>query len=84
MNDIEKYLNKIVDYMVRHSKDNQFPFDTEKYSFSKYCKNEFGLTDLEVQYVFYKYRYLMGWDSGDGMAKKYLNYVLNKWLMDNE
>ena len=82
MGNIEKYLNKIVDYMVRHSKDNQFPFDTEKYSFSKYCKNQFGLTEVEVRYVYYKYRYLVGWDSHD-RSSSYLHYVLNKWLLDN-
>jgi hypothetical protein len=65
MSNIEKYLNKIVDYMVKHSKGNNFPFDSSVISFSDYCKNEFGLTNDEIKYVYMKYRYLMGWDQYD-------------------
>ena len=83
MSDIEKYLNKVVDYMVKRSKNNQYPFDSVKYSFNTYCKKHFGLTNIEVDYVFFKYRYLMGWDGYD-RSPQYLERVLNKWLMDNE
>ena len=55
MTNIEKYLNKIVDYMVKHSKGNNFPFDSSVISFSDYCKNEFGLTPDEVDYVYLRY-----------------------------
>ena len=56
MSNIEKYLNKIVDYMVRHSKDNNFPFDNSVISFGDYCRQTFGLTDDEVDYVYYRYK----------------------------
>ena len=78
MTSIEKYLNKIVDYMVRHSTDNQFPFDSSTISFNSYCKNEFGLTDDEVEYVWYRYRYLMGWDQWD-WSQGYLRKILKDY-----
>ena len=65
MTNIEKYLNKIVDYMVKHSKGNNFPFDNRVMSFNDYCINTFGLTDDEIEYVYLRYRYLMGWDDYD-------------------
>ena len=52
MSDIEKYLNKIVDYMVRHTKDGELPFDNTTMSVSDFCKNTFGLTKYEIDYVF--------------------------------
>jgi hypothetical protein len=65
MNNVENYLNWIVDNMVKQSKDNWFPFDSRRMSFTEYCKDVYGLTEEEVKYVFYKYRFLMGWDEWD-------------------
>ena len=78
MTNIEKYLNKIVDYMLRHSKDNELPFDNTRISFNDYCRHSFGLTDDEIDYVWYKYRYLMGWDEHD-RSPKYLKKILNNY-----
>ena len=61
----QKFLSLVVDNMVKQSKDNFFPFDSEKMSFTEYCKIVYGLTDDEIDYVFRKYRYLMGWDKWD-------------------
>ena len=79
MNDIEKYLNKIVDYMVRHSKDGELPFDNTTMSVSDFCKNTFGLTKYEIDYVWYRYKFLMGWIEGDDGLQYYLNKILNKY-----
>ena len=59
MTNIEKYLNKIVDYMVK------YPHKPTSTSFNDYCKHTFGLTNDEIEYVYMKYRYLMGWDQYD-------------------
>jgi len=61
----QKFLSLVVDNMVKQSKDNSFPFDSDKMSFNEYCKNVYGLTDDEIDYVFRKYRFLMGWDEHD-------------------
>ena len=61
----QKFLSLVVDNMVKQSKDNWFPFDSQKMSFNEYCKNVYGLTDDEINYVFRKYRFLMGWDEWD-------------------
>ncbi len=60
MTNIENYLDKIVSYMLRHSSDG-FPYDNSVMSFNDYCINTFGLTDDEIDYVYRRYRYLMGW-----------------------
>jgi len=70
MTNIEKYLDKIVSYMIRHSSDG-FPYDNSVMSFNDYCINTFGLTDDEIDYVYRRYRYLMGWDDKDQI--RYLN-----------
>ena len=64
MTNIEKYLDKIVSYMVKHSSGG-FPYDSSVMSFNGYCKNTFGLTNDEIEYVYLRYRYLMGWDDYD-------------------
>jgi len=80
MTNIEKYLNKIVDYMVRHSKDNNFPFDNSVISFGDYCRQTFGLTDDEVDYVYYRYKTLMGWvPDDDGASQYYLKKILKDY-----
>lgn len=79
MTNIEKYLNSVVDYMVKHSKGNNFPFDNSVISFSDYCKQTFGLTDDEIDYVYYRYKTLMGWVSDDDGASQ---YYLKKILKD--
>lgn len=79
MTNIEKYLNSVVDYMVKHSKGNNFPFDNSVISFSDYCKQTFGLTDDEIDYVYYRYKTLMGWVSNDDGASQ---YYLKKILKD--
>lgn len=80
MTNIEKYLNSVVDYMVRHSKDNNFPFDNSVISFSDYCRQTFGLTPDEVDYVYYRYKTLMGWVSDDdGASRYYLKKILNNY-----
>lgn len=80
MNDIEKYLNKIVDYMVRHSKDGELPFDNSTISFNDYCRHSFGLTDDEKDYVWYRYISLMGWvPDDDGASQYYLKKVLKDY-----
>jgi len=33
--------------------------------FIDYCITNFGLTDLELNYVYHKYRFLMGWEEKD-------------------
>ena len=55
----KRYLDKVVDFLVKH------PHDPKTVSFNDYCIDTFGLTRDEVHYVFYKYRYLMGWDHYD-------------------
>lgn len=80
MTNIEKYLNSVVDYMVKHSKGNNFPFDNSVISFSDYCKQTFGLTDDEIDYVYYRYKTLMGWVSDDdGASQYYLKKILNNY-----
>lgn len=81
--DNKKYLDKVVDYMVRSTKidyENEsidppfppnitFPFflltyliffppnpSPSYFSLSKYCKNMFGLTEEEIEYVWEKYK----------------------------
>ena len=61
----QKYLSLVVDNMVKQSVNNQFPFDSGVYTFNEYCKKVYGLTDDEIDYVFRKYRFLMGWDEYD-------------------
>jgi len=70
MTNIENYLDKIVSYMIRHSSDG-FPYDNSVMSFNDYCINTFGLTDDEIDYVYRRYRYIMGWDDKDQI--RYLN-----------
>ena len=80
MTNIEKYLDKIVDYMIRHSKNNELPFDNTRISFNDYCINTFGLTDDEIDYVYYRYKTLMGWvPDDDGASQYYLNKILNNY-----
>jgi hypothetical protein len=66
----KKYLDKIVSYMFRHSYGG-FPFDNSVMSFRTYCENEFGLTKEEIEYVYRKYSYNMGWDD---LEKKLFRY----------
>ena len=40
----EKVYDAVVDNMVKQSKDNSFPFDSQIMSFTEYCKNVYGLT----------------------------------------
>ena len=72
MTNIEKYLNSVVDYLVKH------PHEPTSISFSDYCKNEFGLTDDEIEYVFHRYKFLLGWVSYDESGY-YLNKILNNY-----
>ena len=67
-----RYLDKVVGSMVRSTKIDYekeivstphfvFLFPTFQFyllfsSFSKYCKNQFGLTDEEIDYVWNEYR----------------------------
>lgn len=76
MTNIEKYLNKVVDYMVRHTKNNELPFDNRRISVNEYCRHTFGLTDDEIDYVWYKYKYLMGWIEGNDSSGYYLKKIL--------
>jgi len=69
----KEYLDRVVNHMVKLSKDNGYPFNSTKMSFSDFCEDTFGLTGDEVSYVFYKYRYLMGWDQYD----RSLPYIKN-------
>jgi len=78
MTNIEKYLNKIVDYMITNSKDNQFPFDNTTISFNDYCEQMFGLTDDEIDYVWYRYKFLMGWIGRD-WSQGYLRKILKNY-----
>ena len=79
MGNIEKYLNKIVDYMVRHSKDGELPFDNTTMSVANYLENEFGLTLYESDYVWYRYKFLMGWIENDDWSQYYLNRILRDY-----
>ena len=79
MSNIEKYLNRIVDYMIRHSKDGELPFDNKIMSVRMYLENEFGLTVYEVDYVWYRYKFLMGWIEGHDGSQYYLNKILNNY-----
>ena len=66
----EDYLNKILDYLVEDTiidfdeNQIQFPFYSYPYpilysslfsSFSEYCKDNYGLTDEEIYYVWKEY-----------------------------
>jgi hypothetical protein len=73
MTNIEKYLNKVVDYVMKH------PPNRNTTSFNDYCKHTFGLTDDETDYVYYRYKTLMGWVSDDDGASQ---YYLKKILKD--
>jgi hypothetical protein len=73
MTNIEKYLNKVVDYVIKH------PPNRNTTSFNDYCKHTFGLTDDETDYVYYRYKTLMGWVSDDDGASQ---YYLKKILKD--
>ena len=79
MTNIEKYLNKVVDYMLRHTKDGELPFDNTTMSVSDFCKNTFGLTKYEIDYVWYRYKFLMGWIEGHDGSQYYLKKILNKY-----
>jgi len=72
MTNIEKYLNKVVDYVMKH------PHNHNTTSFNDYCKHTFGLTDDEVSYVFYRWRFELGWDQRDRSR-----YYLKKIIFDN-
>jgi len=72
MTNIEKYLNKVVDYVMKH------PHNHNTTSFNDYCKHTFGLTDDEVSYVFYRWRFELGWDQNDRSR-----YYLKKIIFDN-
>ena len=64
----KKYLDKVLDHLVRGTKidynntpdrmiDFQWiPSSLSFSSFSFYCKNTFGLTDDEIEYVWNEYR----------------------------
>lgn len=73
MTNIEKYLNKVADYVMKH------PPNRNTTSFNDYCKHTFGLTDDETDYVYYRYKTLMGWVSDDDGASQ---YYLKKILKD--
>jgi hypothetical protein len=73
MTNIEKYLNKVVDYVMKH------PPNRNTTSFNDYCNHTFGLTDDETDYVYYRYKTLMGWVSDDDGASQ---YYLKKILKD--
>ena len=72
MTNIEKYLNKVVDYLMKH------PHNHNTTSFNDYCEHTFGLTDDEVSYVFYRWRFKLGWDQNDRSR-----YYLKKIIFDN-
>ncbi len=65
------YLDKVVEYLVYDSKDDKLPFDNSYISFNTYIKNIYGITDEEVDYVYFKYRYLVGWDE----VRRYNEYL---------
>ena len=73
MTNIEKYLNKVVDYVMKH------PPNLNTTSFNDYCKDTFGLTDDETGYVYYRYRTLMGWVSDDEAPQHYLKKILKDY-----
>jgi hypothetical protein len=76
------YLDKVVEYLVYDSKDDKLPFDNSYISFNTYIKNIYGITDEEVDYVYFKYRYLVGWDE----VRRYNEYLpesLNESREDN-
>ena len=79
MGNIEKYLNRIVDYMIRHSKDGELPFDNKIMSVRMYLENEFGLTKDEIEYVWYRYKFLMGWIGERDGSQYFLKKILNKY-----
>jgi len=65
------YLDKVVEYLVYDSKDDKLPFDNSYISFNTYIKNIYGIRDEEVDYVYFKYRYLVGWDE----VRRYNEYL---------
>jgi len=84
MTNIEKYLNKVADYVMKHppNRNTYLQFRKENLfvtSFKDYCKHTFGLTDDETDYVYYRYKTLMGWVSDDDGASQ---YYLKKILKD--
>jgi len=62
----KKYLDKIVDHMIKHfNYKNKHVLMNHLNEFIDYCITNFGLTDLELNYVYHKYRFLMGWEEKD-------------------
>ncbi len=73
MTNIEKYLNKVVDYVMKH------PHNHNTTSFNDYCKHTFGLTDDETDYVYYRYKTLMGTVGYDDASQYYLKKILKDY-----
>ena len=70
----KEYLDKVVKHMLqrfRDSADNKFQRVDMK-SFTDFGES-FGLTDLELNYVYHKYIYLKGWKEKD----------LSSWYLDS-
>ena len=71
----EKYLDKVVKHMIERFKDtedNKWQRVDMK-SFVDFGET-FGLTDLELNYVYHKYFFLKGWNEKD----------ISSWYLDNQ
>ena len=74
----KEYLDKVVKHMIQRfkdSEDNKFQRVDMK-SFVDFGET-FGLTDLELNYVYHKYFYLKGWNEKD-ISSWYLNNNINE------
>ena len=68
----KEFLDKVVRHIMErfkeeHSKDSTAYFTqqiVDMDTFVNFCDN-FGLTDLELNYVYWRYKYLMGWEKED-------------------
>jgi len=66
--DNKDFLDKVANMMYKESQKmgkNSFPYDSTQMSFRSYVADIYGLGYGESNYVFRKFRFLMGWDSYD-------------------
>jgi hypothetical protein len=66
--DNKKFLDKVANMIYKESQKmgkNSFPYDSTQMSFRSYVDNIYGLGYGEANYVFRKFRFLMGWDAYD-------------------
>ncbi len=77
----EEYLDKVVNHFVERFKDVDGRPDSTRVinSMDDFVDfgETFGLTDLELNYVYHKYKYVQGWD-GEDKSSWYLDKNINE------